>query len=288
MRRFSTLSLGLPALLLIFAGQLLPSTALAEHKNPLAGQPAVRHKLELRKNRFEVAPQFVVAMNPSFRVFMGAGAVLNYHLTDWLGLAIQVAGGGNVNSSLANAVNEQLLPAGMSGRPAYQPTREQFKAHLQSLDFMGSLYAQVTPFAGKMQLFSALYTHYDFYGMVGVGMMHFNNGWGSYTGTKLPAGLCTTGAGPNIQSNPDGLNGCDPMNAGVQVAGMFGLGFHVFFNDWVAFNAELRDYLANTNPGGLDTNGDNLLTKKDRNLSNNLFVGVGASFFFPLKAKISK
>lgn len=277
---------------LVIATQLAPATAQAEDKkNPLAGQPAIRHRIELRKRRFEITPQLQVSMNQDFRHFIGGGAVLNFHINDWLGIALQVAGGGGVDSALGSSIRDKLIPeskipynpAMTSDRPKFQPSQEQYTAHLGSVNLAASLYAQLTPMAGKLSLFGALYLRYDLYVMAGFGLMKVGNTWADYTNAnKDSPSRCSTAS---IDTDP---NKCDPRNDGMKPAFMWGVGLHLFFTDWLALNLELRDFVAKTNMGGLDTNGDRALDESDGLITNNLFAGVGLTFMLPLRAKVSE
>ena len=273
--------------LLALGTDLVPGSAFADKKNPLDGQPAIRHRLELRKRRFEVTPQLAVSMNQDLRHFIGGGLVLDFHINDWLGLALQVAGGAGVDSALGGAVKNKLVDEKTSAygdttiRPKFQPSQEQYIAHLGSINLLTSLYAQVTPMAGKLSIFGALYLRYDLYVMAGFGLMNISNGWAGYTGAKDPSSSC---GDPKQNQDP---NKCDPLNSGIKAAFMWGLGLHLFFNEWLALNLELRDFVASTNMGGLDVNGDRALNGDDASVSNNLFAGVGLTFMFPLRAKVS-
>ena len=277
---------------LVVATQLAPATARAEDKkNVLAGQPAIRHRIELRKRRFEITPQLQVSMNQDFRHFIGGGAVLNFHINDWLGIALQVAGGGGVDSALGGSIRDKLIPetkikydlATASDRPKFQPSQEQFTAHLGSINLISSLYAQLTPMAGKLSLFGALYLRYDLYVMAGFGLMKVNNGWADYpNGNKDAVSRCTTAS---AETDP---NKCDPRNDGMKPSFMWGVGLHLFFTDWLALNLELRDFVAKTNMAGLDTDGNRALDENDGILTNNLFAGVGLTIMLPLRAKVSE
>lgn len=277
---------------LVLATQLVPETAQAENKkSPLAGQPAIRHRIELRKRRFEITPQMQVSMNQDFRHFIGGGLVLNFHINDWLGIALSAAGGGGVDSALGSSISDKLIdeksipydPTTASDRPKFQPSREQYNAHLGTINLLASLYAQVTPMAGKLSIFGALYLRYDLYVMAGFGLMNISNSWTDYRGVKEPsASRCQSST-----SEPD-PNTCDPLNAGIKPSFMWGVGLHLFFTDWLALNLELRDFVASTNMGGLDVNGDRALDSKDGTLSNNLFAGVGLTIMLPARAKVSE
>lgn len=292
MRRLSTLSLGL----IVLAGVLVAPAARADSqgdrkKNPLDGQPAVRHKLELRRLRFEVTPQLMVSMNQDFRHFLGGGLVLVFHINDWIGIGVQAAGGGGLDTGLTGALNNQLVSE-RSGMAAvkYQPSREQFNAHLASMNLVGSLYAMVTPFSGKLAIFGNGYARYDLSILLGVGMMNLTNSWGSYTptgtfggtNTKLADNICT-----DAKRDDNDPNRCDPKNAGIKVSGMWGLGLHLFFNEWLGLNLEVRGFVASTNYGGLDINGDRALDGKDATITNNMFASAGLTFLLPIHARIS-
>jgi outer membrane beta-barrel protein len=298
MRRLSTLSLGL----IVLAGVLAAPAAQADNqgdnqgarkKNPLDGQPAVRHKLELRRLRFEVTPQVMVSMNQDFRHFLGGGLVLVFHINDWIGIGVQAAGGGGLDTGLTGALNSQLISERSGISPVkYQPSREQFNAHLASMNLVGSLYAMVTPFSGKLAIFGNGYARYDLSILLGVGMMNLTNTWGSYVanpdfgGTnnniKLADNICTDAK--NTNNDP---NRCDPKNAGIKVSGMWGLGLHLFFNEWLGLNLEVRGFVASTNFGGLDINGDRALDGKDATITNNMFASAGLTFLLPIHARIS-
>ena len=82
---------------------------------------------------------------------------------------------------------------------------------------------------------------------------------------------------------------------GHRIAGVFGIGTHIFFNDFVGLNLELRDYMYKANPGGLDvkttdsnSDGSGVLSEQDEYLVNHLYFGVGLTLMIPPGAKISR
>jgi outer membrane beta-barrel protein len=193
-------------------------------------------------------------------------------------------GGAGVASRLDSAVKDKLVSesgANRDQRPRFQPSTEQYTAHLGAINVLTSLYGQVTPIGGKLSLFGALNLRYDVYAMAGFGLMNITNGWSDYRGEKTAMAICTTPA-----QTPD-PNTCDPLNGGIRPAFMWGVGVHVFFSWWLALNLELRDFVASTNMGGLDVNGDRALNADDASVSNNLFAGTGLSFFLPPEPKFS-
>lgn len=279
----------LPILSLTIATSVLSaSPALAEQKkSPLAGQPQIRHKLEMRKNRLELAPQLVFSINQDFRHFIGGGIAVQYHITDWLGLAVSFAGGAGLDSGLTSNIDGQLVKEGSGMSPQqFQPTREQFRAHLGTTNMLLGVYGTLTPFAGKLAMFGAAYARYDLYAIVGFGLMNITNTWDSYNNPNKQASNSPACSDPKAMVGAD-PNLCDPANGGFKPSGNFGVGLHVYFNEWLGLNLELRDYLNATNMGGLDVNGDRKLNSDDQTISNNLFVGVGLSVMIPIHAKVS-
>src|SRR5262249_53537090 len=131
-----------------------------ERRNPLAGQPALRNKIELRKLRFEITPQFLTSINQDYKHSFGVGANLTFHITDWLGVGVQGSYMFNTNTALEDKVRGQL-PDENQGfvyqYPGPQPSRQIHDQHVLGINALLSAYAQLTPFAGKFALFSALF-----------------------------------------------------------------------------------------------------------------------------------
>jgi outer membrane beta-barrel protein len=256
------------------------ATAHADRRNPLENQPSIRHKYEMRRLRFEITPQLVTSINQDFRHFIGGGLVLQFHITDWLGIGVSGAFGGGINSGTTSKVDGVLQPqsscSGCDTQTNIQPSAEQFHDHLATINLVAGAYLTLTPFSGKMMLFGALLLRYDFYGLIGLGIINLTNTWGrGNVGADQTA--CMNG-------NP---NYCDPSNSGAKVGGLFGFGAHLFFNDFIGLNFEIRDHLNSTNPGGLDVNGDRQITGDDATISNNLFFNFGVTIMLPPTAKIS-
>jgi hypothetical protein len=95
-------------------------------------------------------------------------------------------------------------------------------------------------------------------------------------------------------ANDVNLQAPDPFT-GLRPAGLFGIGVHMFFNDFIGLNLELRDYMYKSNPGGLDVstadnNTDNspVLSAQDEFIVNNLYFGIGLTFMLPPGAKTSR
>ncbi|HEX4459481.1 MAG TPA: outer membrane beta-barrel domain-containing protein [Polyangia bacterium] len=258
-----------------------PSVARADRRNPLEGQPAVRRRVLMRKLRLEVTPQFVTSINQDYKHAFGPGINIQFHLTDWLAVGVQGAYLLNADTALEDKVRSQLptgeytYNGGSGTNHGPIPTLGIHDQHVMGINAIFAGYAQITPFYGKIAFFSALFVNYDLYLNGGVGFVNYvQNGCCE---TVAGASSKTTGLDPNEQSGK--------LFAGLKIGGQFGIGAHVYFNEWVGLQFELRDYVVGANPGGLDVNGDRLLTKADEGPQNNLFFGVGLTFMLPPHAR---
>src|SRR5262249_37756663 len=86
---------------------LCGSTAQAR-ESPLADQPAVRHKYELRESRFEITPTFEASISAYFRHTLSGGLKLEYHLTDALSIGGMVFFGASMNTGLMDQIVDSL------------------------------------------------------------------------------------------------------------------------------------------------------------------------------------
>jgi outer membrane beta-barrel protein len=262
----------IPLLVLAALSSLAPETARAERRNPLAGQPAVRRRLLMRKLRFEVTPQFVTSINQDYKHAFGPGGNLQFHITDWLAIGVQGVYMFNADTALEDRVRA-LLPTGTYKSP--NPTLAIHDQHVLGINAVMSAYAQITPFYGKIAFFSALFVNYDLYVNGGIGFVNY-----------IQNGCCTmTNSDPN---HPDPNLQDAKQFAGLKVGGQIGVGAHIYFNEWFGLQFELRDYIVGANPGGLDTDGNRILNSADEGPQNNIFFGFGLTFMLPPSARVSR
>jgi outer membrane beta-barrel protein len=252
----------------------LPAVAGAR-KSPLTGQPAVRHKEELRKGRFEVAPTFEGSVAADYQHTLSGGLKAEYHLSDTLAIGGLIFFGAAITTALFDSI-EGSLPNNNSDYPT--PSTDQAKTHVNSIPLHGGVHATFTPWFGKMALFGKSFLSYDIYFSGGFGFAQTSN-----TFDKADDFVETVPMGGTPDPRNDG-----PHNAGFQPGAEFGGGLHVYFNRWIALDLSMRDYWFKDNPSGLDNTGDFKVTDADRAFTNHLFVGVGVSFMLPPKAKISR
>jgi outer membrane beta-barrel protein len=277
----------LPLLVLLALPTLLPETARAERRNPLAGQPAVRRRLLMRKLRFEATPQFVTSINQDYKHAFGPGLNLQFHLTDWLAVGVQGVYTLNANTALEDKVRDQLTPESESPYvyKHLQPSRDIHDQHVLNIQSIFSAYAQITPFYGKIAFFSALFVNYDLYVNGGIGFVDYvQNHCCSRTEKTDPHP--TAGDPPGSLPDPNLQDAS--VFAGLKVGGQIGVGAHIYFNEWLGLQFELRDYIVGANPGGLDVNVDYKLDSKDEGPQNNIFFGVGVTFMLPPTARQSR
>jgi outer membrane beta-barrel protein len=261
---------------------LLAVPAAAQKQNPLEGQPAVRKRFMLRESRFELTPQVGFTMNRDFYHTMLGGLKAEYHFNDYFSLAVGGSFGAvNMRTGLADNIVNQL-PDTYNGDAAHQlvPSKDMATKPMLKINYMVTADLKATPFFGKMALFGKLFFNYDFYGFGGFGGVGMKDDCGTNE--------CVLGDGTDF-SNP---------SKGFKPGGTFGVGFHMFFNNWVALNVELRDTVIRDNTAGRAITWnpsvvDGTLTPPKTNASDLawdhiLTTFVGVSFYLPSNAEVSR
>jgi outer membrane beta-barrel protein len=273
----------------------------------------------------------VVAMSLSQPfVHMGyVGGKATFHFADWIGLrAGFMYGIIPVESKLLRAINDGGLPVGrapgendpslagenpcMGAAPCRNndqldnpaPLLHDFRAGLVRAQWQSSIDLVFTPFAGKLGIFSAIFTEYDIYVFGGLGLVGYNKHYddaastsellGLQTGNPMEQTYCQEGGGN--QNSECLLHPVNP-DTGVRVGGSFGGGLHLFITDWVSIDLEIQDIVVGVNLAGLNTTvrdvppvvqngrGD---SETDRDVFHNVTFQVGPKFYFPPRAKRTK
>src|SRR3990172_5497952 len=92
----------------VAAVTLLAPVAESARKSPLDGQPAVRHKIEYRAKRGEVAPTFEATIGASYQHTISVGPKIEYHLSDTLSVGGSLLFGTSVSTGLYDVIRGPL------------------------------------------------------------------------------------------------------------------------------------------------------------------------------------
>jgi len=255
---------------------LTASASAEERKSPLDGQPAIRHRWEMRKGRFELGPSVGFSINRALRQAILVGAKLEYHLNDWLSLGADFGYGINLDTGLTTELKNQCEGTCMG--PAYYPdgTEKSFDAHKErfsNIQLAGDVRVAFTPISGKMGLFSKLFVGYDLYAFAGLGLALMSNKY-------------------------DGPSEIDGITQGFRVGPAFGFGMHLFMTKYFSMGVEIKDIAFSDNESGGDLtrglsddelrDGTIKLDKDDKQFSNHWFVGINFTFFLPAGVEMSR
>jgi outer membrane beta-barrel protein len=264
--RFMTKGTSLFTAMALALGLGLPMAAHAqERKSPLADAPAVRRRVELRDKRFEIGVGAGTTVGQDFYHAVVVNGRLGFHLTDWL--AVAGWGAFNLTPNLATTFHDRLLDVlDETNAKDRTPTRDQALAGMNRIGEAFAAQLELVPFTGKFGLFSKLFMSYDFYAFGGPGFIDF----------KADGGCVD-----------DPRSGQTCPVTGLKVGANFGLGMHLFANDFFAINVEVRDLLVRNNPAGRDQNGDMLANDRDLSWDSNFITSLNLMFFLPGRASIS-
>jgi outer membrane beta-barrel protein len=247
---------------------LAPLAAQAQRKSPLEDAPAIRKRVELRETRFELGPSFLATINQDFYHTFLVGARLAFHFNDWLSLA---AFGGAAIANSDTGFHDRLvgiLPPNIMNPLPRDPTAQVAQGTMQQIKSVLGAQLEFTPFTGKYSLFGKIFAHYDFYLFGGGGFMDVE---------PTDASVCTAAN----TSAYCGLSGFKP-------GGQAGVGLHSYFNNWLALNLELRDFVAHLDPSGRDVNGDGVANADDATWTSTYMVSANVMFFLPTMPAISQ
>jgi outer membrane beta-barrel protein len=260
----------------------VPMAAEAQRKSPLAGAPAIRKRFELRQTRFEIGAGMGSTINQDFYHSLLVSLRAGFHITDWLSIAgFADLAAANIGTGFRDRVIGSLWDDEGMTRFVTEPTTAEAEASMAKINYIAGGQLEFTPFTGKYSLAGKLFAAYDFYGFAGVGIMGLS--------AAVPAGLepCSSSRPMSVTGTPmRGDLRCSP--AGTAIGANFGVGLHSFFNQWFAFNLELRDFLAQINPSGRDVNADFVANSADNTWTHTLMVTGNLVFYLPTTASISQ
>lgn len=268
---------------------LCAPSAMAEEKIELMGdQPAVRHRLELRENRFEAGVAWNFTLNRAMRHNMLFGVKLAYHFLDTLSAGAEIAGGFGFNTGLADELKDSYAAQNE------QELWEKREQRMSDILMAGDIRLAWTPMYGRIAVFSKLFVLYDLYIFGGFGM--------AYTKNKGDEGDFVNLLDSSI------VDDVNAANEGFRPGLALGLGMHIFFNNFVSLGVEVKNIMFEDNETGMDqTRGleadeiENynscksskncspyLINSDDRTFAQHWFMGLNVTFFFPLDPNISR
>jgi outer membrane beta-barrel protein len=272
----------------------LPAMARAEkeRKSPLTDAPVIRKRLELRDKRFEFGVGAGVTIGQDFTNALLVMPKLAFHFTDWLSLA--AVGGFNMTPGWKTTFNNDVmakLPL-PSAIPFKSPHPDEAAWEMNRIGYLFVGQIEFIPLSGKIALLSSIFSYFDFYVLLGGGVVNL-----AKTNASLP--MCKTAPNPNPDPNNSATFGTNPVCQGqpftkTEIAGNVGAGAHAFITHYAAINLEIRDLLYKNNPSGRNVNGDhtsdgiNIVDNGDLEWTNNWIFSLNVQFFLPIKAKISR
>lgn len=276
----NTLAIALLALVAFQFTNGKVNEATAGTRSSLEDAPAVRHRLLLVKKRVEFTPAFESTLNPEYIRTLSLGAKLELHLSDMWSIGVIGFYGFSRDTGLLDRVI-QGLPT--EPEPPTVPSVQQFEEHLNTIPFHGAAYIGFTPWYGKLAAFGKFFVNFDFYFQAGVSYANLENNCDGSCETFTdsdPLNEDITLREPQLNPNND-----FPLNDGNRFGLYLAGGMHLFFNDWLALDLSVRDYIFSDNPTGLDADLDRAVTDADARFLNHIYLGVGLSIFLPTSAK---
>jgi hypothetical protein len=262
---------------------------------PLAGAPAVRKLRLYREGRFELTPSASFSILDEYNRVILFGATLNYNITDWLAFGVWGAFGGvqfptaltehiedfhrraprnNCNGDAATSIDCKLTAVNLA-------TNSKFRNQTGQISWVGAPQLTITPFRGKISMFSSLYVDTELHFILGAAMVGLSE-----------RADCGPAAGT-------GDNTCIPKHSRASrnaFTGTFGLGLTFFTHRWGGIALDWRALPLSRNTGGFDTAGtgpndefpDLRINNKDREFKMNQLITVGYSIFLPFDYRVSE
>jgi outer membrane beta-barrel protein len=224
------------------AAAAVPGAARAQSKSDaFAGKiPPVSGQLYRKAGRFELT---------FFTKYFG-GAKLGYHFTDYFSMSAQVAGGTTAKAGSA------VVCDSIGG--CESASKEALWQVPGNLRLVTGLEAAWSPVYGKLNLAAEHVAHFDLSLLVGGDMITYDK----VVSATDAANLAAAGQSPGSAST---------------FGGHVGLGFRIFFSEWLAARVEFKDYIYAVPVPNWQENGG---PRKD--VQNQLFTELGLSVFFPL------
>ncbi|MCU0691077.1 MAG: hypothetical protein MUF54_06735 [Polyangiaceae bacterium] len=296
-------------LLAVVGVLMLESTASAQEiqlTGPLAGAPAVRELRWHRNGRLEIAPTVSFTLLDEYKRTIFAGARLQYHVFDWLGVGVWGAYGVvHMNTALTDEIDKVDKYRWDSDRDLEPPeTRartqidrnasllsvgQDFPNQLGKIQWIAAPQITAVPFRGKLALFQKIFVDTDIYVFGGP----------AFIGLEERADYSATDLDPSNPKSVVDANGRKvkpyPMATRMAIAPTFGLGMTFYTGSWTGLSLEYRAIPFAWNASGFDSRGgppdesgpDFKVDGKDRAFKFNQMISLSFSFFLPTGIKSS-
>jgi outer membrane beta-barrel protein len=280
-------------------------------EGPLAGAPAVKKKIQYRKLRFSVGPQFGYTLLTDYMHNFMIGGKAEFNVTDWLGIGVVGFYTLNAPTHLTkhiresqNLANAATVPSD-SNWPSYTGSKN-FEDQVAKLKSMILAQVAVVPLRGKMAAFEKLFVAIDGYFFLGGGVVIFQE-----------RAHCSGSGCGDIRDFQSGGGNVEKTTF-YKPTVTFGLGFTAYFNEWIGLNIEYRLAPYKWNASGTDESGkpgkqwavtedsdgniiwdtispsgdgeypDGNIDEKDQKLTANQSLMIGVMFNLPKKARITE
>jgi outer membrane beta-barrel protein len=246
----------------------------------LEGQPAVRHRYELRDGRFRLGPSFNISLDRSLRYSLMGGIQMDYHFHDYFSAGASIALGGGAPTGLHGELESSYTT------PEEITVWDDQKTYMNDVFFAADVRATFNPIYGRIAIFSKAFVTYDLYAFLGVAF--------ALTQNKYELGRVESGG---QVFDPDAAN------QGFRVGPALGLGLNVFVLNWFAIGFEVKDYMFMDNQTGQDQTrglGDGEVKKtgadrfkvdvdsEDQSFMQHWYFGLNFMFYFPIEPRVSR
>lgn len=242
---------------------------------PLAGAPSCRGCRIYRDGRFLIKPVVGFTLQDEYTRTLFAGAHLQYHVFDWLGIGVW---GGYGVLSLNTDLTDQVVAGGQTQNQLSLPSRERFADQIGRLKWIATPQLAFIPLRGKLALFQKVFVDADFHFFAGPAFI------GVEERAPTTADACAT--------DPVGCQ--TARESRMAIAPSFGAGLATYFNDWMGLSIEYRAFPFSWNTSGTDEGSpnnefpDDSVDDNDRVFHYNHMVSLGLMFYMPTGIELSE
>lgn len=236
------------------AGSREGKQALDELKNGRKAYNVVQNRFFLKAERFELAPVLgVVPNNPFVQRYTG-GVFGAYHFSEVLAVEGAFLYAPDLGAADLKDLTHTLVAIAQEGN-----TSSGFQQPIEKMTLGATFAARWAPVYGKINLIGERVLNFDFYGILGLGMLSITEYYATYNADNTPP----------TEIIPQGSKVKVPVNIGV--------GFDFFISSSIALKIDARSYLYADKQPQYDPK---VPVTKSR-VYNNFVASAGVGIFFP-------